>query len=97
MYRCILQDFEGVSVEYITVPGWKSSIAKCNTYEALPENARKYVETIEKFLSIPGMFESHFKNVLLILKCGVKRRQLYFCTAFSISAFSPRFYFLSLQ
>jgi len=47
------QDFEGVSVEYISMPGWKSSIAKCNAYESLPENARKYVETIEKYLSIP--------------------------------------------
>ena len=38
------------------MPGWKSSIAKCNAYESLPENARKYVETIEKYLSIPGNF-----------------------------------------
>ena len=60
----ILQDFEGVSVEYISMPGWKSSIAKCNAYESLPENARKYVETIEKYLSIPGNHISRYKFTL---------------------------------
>jgi len=47
------QEFVGVSVEYITMPGWKSSIAGCKTYEDLPPNAKKYVETIEQYLNIP--------------------------------------------
>lgn len=47
------QAFEGMTVNYITLPGWKSSIAKCNTYEALPENAQKYIEKIEQLLQLP--------------------------------------------
>lgn len=47
------QEFRGVSVEYITMAGWKTSIAKCTTFESLPENAKKYIETIEQYLNIP--------------------------------------------
>lgn len=37
------------------MPGWKSSLAKCKTFESLPENAQKYVETIENYVNVPGM------------------------------------------
>ena len=47
------QDFEGVSVEFVTLPGWKSDISKCRTFEELPENARKYVLKIEEILKVP--------------------------------------------
>jgi len=47
------QEFVGVSVEYITMPGWKSNIAGCKVYEDLPANAKKYIETIEQYLNIP--------------------------------------------
>ena len=46
-----------MSVEYITMPGWKSSIAGCKVYEDLPANAKKYIETIEQYLNIPGIYE----------------------------------------
>ena len=52
----LFQEFVGVSVEYITMPGWKSSIAGCKVYEDLPANAKKYIETIEQYLNIPGIF-----------------------------------------
>lgn len=44
-----------VEVEYETMPGWKTSIAACRTYEALPENAKRYVARIEELLGVPGM------------------------------------------
>jgi adenylosuccinate synthase len=44
---------EKVVVEYITLPGWQSSIASITAYEALPENCRKYVEFIEEYLAVP--------------------------------------------
>ena len=53
----LFQEFVGVSVEYITMPGWKSSIAGCKVYEDLPANAKKYIETIEQYLNIPGIYE----------------------------------------
>ncbi|KAF9036037.1 Adenylosuccinate synthetase [Hymenopellis radicata] len=42
-----------VDVEYVTLPGWNSPITEMTTYEALPENCKKYVEFIEKFLNVP--------------------------------------------
>lgn len=44
------QDFEGIEVEYITLPGWKCSIADCRSFEELPVNAQNYVQTIEQRL-----------------------------------------------
>lgn len=43
---------ERVKVEYETLPGWQTSIAHTDTYKELPENCRKYVEFIEKFLGV---------------------------------------------
>jgi len=44
--------FDGVTVEYITMPGWKSSIASCRNFNQLPENAQKYVFKIEELLGL---------------------------------------------
>ena len=41
-----------VEVQYVTLPGWKTTIADIRTYDALPENCKKYVEYIEKFLDV---------------------------------------------
>ncbi len=38
-------------IEYL--PGWKCDITKARTFEELPENARKYVEFIEKSIGYP--------------------------------------------
>ena len=40
-------------MEYITLPGWQSSIEEVTSYEALPENCKKYVQFIEDFLKAP--------------------------------------------
>lgn len=42
-----------VEVEYVTLPGWNTSIEKITTYDALPENCKKYIEFIETFLKVP--------------------------------------------
>ena len=44
---------EKVEVQYVTLPGWQTSIASVTSYEALPENCRKYIEFIEEFLGVP--------------------------------------------
>ena len=33
---------------YVTLPGWKEDISKVRDYKDLPENAKKYIEFIEK-------------------------------------------------
>ncbi|WWC86161.1 adenylosuccinate synthetase [Kwoniella dendrophila CBS 6074] len=41
-----------VEVEYETLPGWKTDISGCTTYEQLPENAKKYIKFIEDYLNV---------------------------------------------
>merc|ERR1719295_1628004 len=48
-----IQACDGVTVEYLTVPGWKTSITECKTFDSLPENAKDYINKIEDFLHIP--------------------------------------------
>jgi len=42
-----------VKVNYITMPGWKEDISQVRAYKDLPENARKYIEAVEKLLEVP--------------------------------------------
>lgn len=44
---------EKVNVEYVTLPGWQTSIASTTSYDALPENCKKYIEFIENYLGVP--------------------------------------------
>jgi len=39
--------------QYIELPGWKEEIDQIKEYDQLPENARNYVETVEKMMGIP--------------------------------------------
>ncbi|KAK0463477.1 AMPSase 1 [Desarmillaria tabescens] len=48
-----LELLANVEVEYVTLPGWKTSITSATTYESLPENCKKYIEFIESFLNVP--------------------------------------------
>ncbi|MBS0624792.1 MAG: adenylosuccinate synthase [Verrucomicrobia bacterium] len=38
---------------YETLPGWKTSTSDINLYDELPENAKKYLRHLEKYLEIP--------------------------------------------
>lgn len=46
----ILQDVEPV---YEELPGWKTDISGCKSYDELPENARYYVERISQLVEVP--------------------------------------------
>lgn len=43
---------ETMTVKYETLPGWKSNTMGLRKWEQLPENARKYIEYIEKFTGV---------------------------------------------
>lgn len=45
-----------VEVEYVELPGWKTSIKSARTFKDLPENAQKYVKKIEELLDCPVNF-----------------------------------------
>lgn len=47
------QDFEGVTVDYLTMPGWKQDISACRSFQDLPANAQNYVLKIEEILGVP--------------------------------------------
>ena len=52
-YPSNVYQYEGVEVEYITMPGWKTSISKVRKFEDLPINAQNYILKIEELLGIP--------------------------------------------
>ena len=43
-----------VEVVYLTMPGWKKSIAHSKSISDLPPNAKAYVEKIWELTGIPG-------------------------------------------
>ncbi|GIY79379.1 adenylosuccinate synthetase [Caerostris extrusa] len=45
-------DMGKVEVEYITVPGWKSCTEKIRKFADLPENAKKYIQTLEELAGL---------------------------------------------
>lgn len=49
-------DLANVEVEYVTLPGWKTPIAKVREWKDLPENAKTYVKTIQNYLQVPGNY-----------------------------------------
>jgi len=52
-YPSGIYQFEGVEVEYITMPGWKTDITAVRKFEDLPQNAQNYVTKIEELLEYP--------------------------------------------
>ena len=53
MVTADLEELAKVEVVYVTLPGWKQSIAEARTIEELPENCQKYIGFIEQFLGVP--------------------------------------------
>jgi adenylosuccinate synthase len=47
-----LSVLDTMNVKYVTLPGWKANTMGLKKWEELPENARKYVEYIEKFCGV---------------------------------------------
>jgi len=42
-----------VEVQYVTLPGWQSSITEITNVTALPENCQQYLKFIQSFLDVP--------------------------------------------
>ncbi len=57
-----------VNVVYETFKGWKSDISNCRTFDELPENAKRFITSIESHLCVPG---NHFSFILLVKWIGV--------------------------
>lgn len=48
------QELCRVTVDYESLPGWKSSTAGLTSFSALPPNAQAYVRRIEQLLQVPS-------------------------------------------
>jgi len=42
-----------VDVTYITLPGWGAPITSITSFDALPDNCKRYISFIEDFLGVP--------------------------------------------
>lgn len=52
-----IEDFERVTPNYITLPGWKTDISQVTSYDELPIEAKHYLEVISKLVGVKiGMF-----------------------------------------
>lgn len=52
-FPACVEVLDEVEVEYITLPGWMTSIEQCRTFDALPPNAQAYIRKIEQITQIP--------------------------------------------
>jgi adenylosuccinate synthase len=43
-----IEDYAKITPEYITMPGWQTSIVGVNNFDNLPTNAKKYIQKIEE-------------------------------------------------
>jgi adenylosuccinate synthase len=48
-----IEGYAGIEPVYEEVPGWRESTVGVTDYEALPENARRYLERLEALVRIP--------------------------------------------
>jgi adenylosuccinate synthase len=48
-----VEDYAGIEPVYEELPGWRESTVGVTAYEALPENARRYLERLEALVSVP--------------------------------------------
>lgn len=45
---------EKVQVDYISLPGWKSSITHVKCFDDLPSNTKTYIKKLEELMGIPS-------------------------------------------
>ena len=48
-----LDDFAKCTPHFIELPGWEEDITHVKSYDELPENAKKYIETMEEVVGVP--------------------------------------------
>lgn len=65
-FPAALEELEQVEVEYETLPGWNNPLKDVTSWDALPENAKKYVLRLEELLGC------HIKYIGV----GVRRDQM---------------------
>ena len=49
-FRADMDTLAEVQPVYESMPGWTEDISQCTSYDALPQNAKNYVDRLEKLL-----------------------------------------------
>ncbi|MBV8779969.1 MAG: adenylosuccinate synthase [Phycisphaerae bacterium] len=52
-FRADMDTLADVEPAYETLPGWQDDISACRSFDALPENAKRYVARLEKLVGAP--------------------------------------------
>lgn len=47
-----LSILEAAEVIYEDIPGWKSDISKCRSWDQMPDNAKRYIARIEELVGV---------------------------------------------
>ena len=48
-----IEGYGGIEPVYEELPGWRESTVGVTDYQALPANARRYLERLEKLVNVP--------------------------------------------
>ena len=72
-------ELERVEVEYMSMPGWKTSIAGIKSAEELPENAMRFIEKLQELIGVKStfvcLFVFAFFKLLIISNSPVDRQR----------------------
>ena len=52
-FPCSLKKLAKCQPVYVELDGWQCDTSNAKSYEELPENAKKFIETIEKYTDVP--------------------------------------------
>ena len=48
------EEFNDITVDYITMPGWSEATTSARHFHELPAQAQAYVKKVEELLQVPG-------------------------------------------
>ena len=51
-FPATIEELEGCTPVYITMPGWEGDISRIKTFDELPENAKNYIYKIEEVAGV---------------------------------------------
>ena len=47
-------EFEGLEVEFVTLPGWQTPTSHARQFSELPPNTQAYIHKVEELVGVPG-------------------------------------------
>ena len=60
------EGFDGIEVEYVTMPGWQQATTGVRSFENLPKNAQRFVQKVEELVGVPGELDT--SSIVVIMR-----------------------------